>query len=401
MTLRPGGAAQSTRGRLLAAFAVAHFAHHVTNSIFSALLPFIRTSFGLSYLEAGFAVSAFTIASGVTNAPLGIVADRLGARRVIVSGLVLIAVSSVAIGLANTYWQLVLFLLVMGIASGTYHAPASALIAEVFGRERRGVAMGTHTTAGHLSFFVVPLLAGAFASASSWRSPYLLFAIAPLLCAVLVWRVAPQGTRATERHSWLATFSDIAGVARAIGPLVLLSILAQVLLSAAFAYLTLYLVDARGFSPLIAAGLYGLPQAAGLVGAPLGGTLSDRFGRPRVLLAGLVLMGPAAWALTVAPDWWIVIPLFVLGLGQAMRTTTTEVLVVDSAPAAKRSTILGTYYLVNQPVGGVAAPVFGAVAEVAGLGPTFAGLSLAFVALSVVALAAMGAARRRGASSPD
>jgi len=153
-----------SKGRLLFAFAVAHFAHHVTNSIFSALLPFIRTAFGLSYLETGFAVSAYTIASGVTNAPLGVAADRFGARRVIVSGLVLIALSSVAIGLADSYWQLVLFLLVMGVASGTYHAPASALIAETFGRERRGIAMGTHTTAGHLSFFVVPLLAGAIAS---------------------------------------------------------------------------------------------------------------------------------------------------------------------------------------------------------------------------------------------
>lgn len=391
-----------TRNRLLAAFAVAHFAHHVTNSIFSALLPFIRTAFGLSYVETGFAVSAFTIASGITNAPLGILADRLGARRVIVGGFVVLALSSVAIGLASTYLQLVLFLLIMGVASGTYHAPASALIAEVFGRERRGVAMGTHTTAGHLSFFVVPLLAGGLAAASTWRTPYLLFAIAPLLCAVLVWRVAPLGVRPAERHSWLATLSDIAGVARAIGPLVSLSILGQVLLSAAFAYLTLYLVDARGFSPIIAAGLYGLPQAAGLVGAPLGGSLSDRFGRPRVLLAGLMLMGPAAWALTITPDWWIVVPLFVLGIGQAIRMTTTEVLVVDNAPPGKRSTILGTYYLVNQPVGGIAAPVFGAVAEVVGLGATFSGLAAAFVALSVIALVVVstGAARPRAVSSP-
>lgn len=384
-----------TRGRLLATLAVAHFAHHVTNSIFSALLPFIRNAFGLSYLESGFAGSAFTIASGVTNPPFGVLADRIGARRVIVGGLVLIALSSVAIGLSTAYWQLLLFLLVMGVASGTYHAPASSIIAEVFGRERRGVAMGTHTTAGHLSFFVVPLLAGGLATAATWRAPYLVFAIAPLLCAVLVWRVAPLGVRSTERHSWLATFGDIGGVARAIGPLVSLSIVGQVLLSAAFFYLTLYLVDARGFSPLVAAGLYGLPQAAGLLGAPLGGTLSDRFGRPRVLLAGLALMGPAAWALTVVPEWWVVVPLFVLGVGQAIRMTTTEVLVVDSAPPARRSTILGTYYLVNQPVGGIAAPVFGAIAEVVGLGATFSGLAAAFLALSAIALAISFAMRGR------
>jgi len=101
------------------------------------------------------------------------------ARRVIVWGLVLIGLSSIAIGLSTEYWQLLAFLAVMGIASGTYHAPASALIAEMFS-SRRGMAMGTHTTAGHLSFFAAPLVAGILATAGSWRTPYLAFAIAPI-----------------------------------------------------------------------------------------------------------------------------------------------------------------------------------------------------------------------------
>ena len=221
-----------TRRSLLVAFSVAHFAHHVTNSLLSALLPFIQSAFGLSYTSAGFLVSAYSIASGMTNAPLGVLADRIGARRVIVWGLVLIGLSSVAIGLSTEYWQLLAFLAVMGIASGTYHAPASALIAELFS-SRRGMAMGTHTTAGHLSFFAAPLLAGILATAGTWRTPYLAFAIAPIACAVLLWRVAPMGTRSTGRHGWLATGSDIVDVARRIGALVSLSILFQVVISAA------------------------------------------------------------------------------------------------------------------------------------------------------------------------
>src|SRR5207253_3708088 len=114
-----------TRRSLLVAFSVAHFAHHVTNSLLSALLPFISAAFGLSYTSAGFLVGSYSIASGLTNAPLGVLADRIGPRRVIVWGLVLIGLSSVAIGLSTEYWQLIAFLAVMGIASGTYHAPAS------------------------------------------------------------------------------------------------------------------------------------------------------------------------------------------------------------------------------------------------------------------------------------
>jgi MFS family permease len=386
VTEAPAREAPAGKRNLLVAFSIAHFAHHVTNSLLSALLPFIRDAFGLSYLEAGFAVTAYTIASGVTNAPWGILADRVGARRVIVLGLVLIGVSSVAIGGSNVYWQLLLALGVMGIASGSYHAPASAIIAETFSRARRGVAMGTHTTAGHLSFFAAPLLAGTLAATGTWRLPYVAFAAAPILCAILLWRVAPAGSRSAERHDWLATFSDIAAVARKIGGLVSLSILFQVLLSAALAFLSLYLVDARGISPAIAAALFGVPQLAGLVGAPLAGTLSDRYGRRVVLLLGLAITGPAAYALVSVPNELVFLPLLALGLSLSVRATTTEVLIVDNTPPARRSTVLGTYYLVNQPVGGIAAPIFGAVAGGIGLDAAFSGLAMAFIILSVIAI---------------
>ncbi|HEV8670398.1 MAG TPA: MFS transporter [Candidatus Limnocylindria bacterium] len=389
-----------TRRALLVAFSVAHFAHHVTNSLLSALLPFIRDAFALSYTDAGFAVTAYTIASGVTNAPLGVLADRIGARRVIVWGLVLIGLSSVAIGLSSEYWQLLAFLIVMGVASGTYHAPASALIAEMFS-SRRGMAMGTHTTAGHLSFFAAPLVAGTLAAAGTWRTPYIAFAIAPIACAVLLWRVAPTGTRSTGRHGWLATVGDIGAVARRVGALVTLSILFQVVLSAAMAFLSLYLVDARGISPGVAAALFGVPQLAGLVGAPMAGTLSDRFGRRIVLLLGLALMGPAAWALTVVPNELVFLPLLLIGVSLSIRATTTEVLIVDNTPPERRSTVLGTYYLVNQPVGGIAAPIFGGVAGAIGIGAAYGWLAAIFLVLSAIALlAAFPTARalRRAAS---
>ncbi len=387
--------------RLLAGLSLAHFAQHVTNGLLSALLPFIRDAFLLSNTQAGFAVTAYAIASGVTNAPLGVLADRVGARRVIVGGLVLVGLSSVAIGLAGSYWLLLVGLVVMGIASGTYHAPASALIAETFSFARRGVALGTHTTAGHLAFFAAPLLAGILAANGSWRVPYIAFALAPLACAFLVLRIAPQGERATERHEWLATFTDIGRVARSVGSLVSISIVAQVLLSSALAFLTLYLVDARGISPAVAAALFGVPQLAGLVAAPLSGVLSDRFGRPAVLIAALVASGPASYLLIAMPVELAVIPLLLIGACLSFRATATEVLIIDNTPITRRSTVLGTYYLVNQPVGGVAAPVFGAVADAAGIGTAFLWLSLAFVALSVIALAlaAVGGARVRAAHS--
>src|SRR5256885_12537344 len=98
------------RGRvLLGTITAAHFSHHVTNSLLNPLLPLIRDAFALSYAESGFAVSAFSIASGLANAPWGILADRIGSRTVIVGGLVLMGAVSVALATAGAYWQLLGF----------------------------------------------------------------------------------------------------------------------------------------------------------------------------------------------------------------------------------------------------------------------------------------------------
>ncbi|MBM4435140.1 MAG: MFS transporter, partial [Chloroflexi bacterium] len=142
-------------------FAVAHFSHHVTNSLLSPLLPLIRDTFALSYTQQGLAVSAFSLSVGLANAPLGVLADRIGSRAVLAGGLVLLGLSSIALALTGAFWQLLVVLVLMGIISGTYHAPAVALISRAFPERGRGAVMGLHTTGGHMSFFAAPLVAGA------------------------------------------------------------------------------------------------------------------------------------------------------------------------------------------------------------------------------------------------
>ena len=145
-------------------------------------------------------------------------------------------------------------------------------------------------------------------------------------------------------------------------------------------------MDARGISPALAAVFFGVPQVVGVIGAPLGGWLSDHLGRRRVMLGGLALMGPAVFAVTAVPNEALLAALVVFGLLWSMRSTVTETLVMDSAPPGRRATVLGAYYLLNAHVGGIGAPLFGFLAEAVGLATAFSWIGIAFVALSVVAL---------------
>jgi MFS family permease len=94
------------------------------------------------------------------------------------------------------------------------------------------------------------------------------------------------------------------------------------------------------------------------------------------------------YGLTIVPNELLVVPLVVFGLAFSMRGTATEVLVMDTAPAARRGAVLGAYYLAAQPIGGVATPIFGAIAGVTGLGAAFSGVGLLLVAMSLIAVVA-------------
>ncbi len=372
---------------LLGSITLAHFSHHTSNSLLNPLLPLIRDTFGMSYAQSGFAVSAFALSAGLANAPWGLFADRVGSRAVIVAGLVLMAGTSVALSLAGSYEWLLVMLVAMGIVSGSYHAPAAALIGKAYSPSVRGAVMGMHITGGHLSFFAAPLVAGILATASgTWRTPYLWFAIAPIVCGGLLWLVAPKLHERPEPGDRFAAFREIANVFRDVGPLVSLAMVFQLGLSAVLAFLALYLVDARGISPALAAAMFGLVQLVGVVGAPLGGALSDRVGRKGVILTALAVMGPAIWALTVAPNELLVLPLIVVGIGFSMRSVVTETLVLDSAPPARRGTVLGAYYLANQEIGGIGAPLFGLLATAIGIDAAMSYMGVALVVLSAASV---------------
>jgi len=372
---------------MLATITAAHFAHHTSNSLLNPLLPLIRDTFAMSYAQSGFAVSAYSLSLGLSNGPIGLLADRVGPRKVMVVGLVLTGLASAALSQAGGYGQLLVLLLALGIISGTYHAPAAALISRLFSSRVRGAAMGLHITGGHLSYFAAPLLAAYLATTTgTWRTAYLWFAVVPIALGIALWLTTPADTRARTSGDLLAPFGEIRTVFRTIGPLVSLSIAFQVGIASMFAFLALYLVDARGISPALAAIAFGFTQLVGIVGAPLGGWLSDRLGRRIPILISLGVIGPSVYLIAITPNDLLLIPLTIFGLAFSMRATATEVLVMDTAPAARRGAVLGAYYLAAQPIGGIATPIFGLIAGAVGISAAFSGIGLMLVAMSLVAI---------------
>lgn len=183
----PGAAMPRSERILLAQIAAAHLVSHVHIMTLPALLPLLPGHFGRSFLEIGFALTLFNLVSLVVQTPMGFACDRLGARRVLVAGLVVGGVSFLALALQPTYPVLLLAMAAAGLANGVYHPADYALLSTGVDGRRMGRAFSLHTFAGYLGTAISPpLLLGVAALANVGAAFALAGAIGLMVAAVLV-----------------------------------------------------------------------------------------------------------------------------------------------------------------------------------------------------------------------
>ena len=75
--------------RVVGVVSAAHFVSHYYIILLAPLLPFVRAEYGVSYTEIGLAFAAFNIVSAALQTPTGFLVDRFGARKMLVTGLLI------------------------------------------------------------------------------------------------------------------------------------------------------------------------------------------------------------------------------------------------------------------------------------------------------------------------
>lgn len=348
---------------VLPLFIFAHFAHHVGTGGLAPLLPLIRDAFALDYARSGLLLSAQGLALGFGQLPISALADRVSKRVMIAVGLIGVGVAGVAISLSTSFGQLIPLLVLTGVMAATYHAPAASFLAETYSAMGRGRALGTHVIGGSLAFAVTPAVAIAVVQLTgSWRSAFLALSTAPLvagtLMLVLSWCARGQAVPrpAADGADQVSALAAL----RAIGPLVGIALAEQLLTASMFAYIPLFMVDQHNVPETLAGLFIALITGIGIVAAPIGGALSDRFGRAPVLVTVTASVGPLILLLAYVPYGWpIFLVLAIYGLSMNARLPVLESLFADAVPAARRSTVLGLYYFIGQESSGLTTPVVG------------------------------------------
>ncbi|MBI1960399.1 MAG: MFS transporter [Candidatus Rokubacteria bacterium] len=163
----------------------------------SSLLPPIIEEFGLSYASAGFLSTGFFYAYLAMQLPAGILGDRFGRKRLLLTGVLLGAAASALTGLATSLTTLFLARLLTGLSQGFLFSNDRVIIAATTPREKMALGQGVSFSGAGLGTTLGLLLAGALGVLMPWRYVFFLFALPPLLAALLLWRVVPEPAHAT------------------------------------------------------------------------------------------------------------------------------------------------------------------------------------------------------------
>jgi len=373
---------------VLSLFVLAHFSHHLIPALLIPLLPYIRDDLSLTYTQAGWLVSAYSLAYGISQLPSGWLADRIGPRIVLTIGVAGVGVAGLLIGLAPTYVMLALLLVLLGAAGGGYHPAAAPLVSASVEANNRGRALGLHQVGGSSGFFVAPLIVAGIASALGWRSTFLAVSVPSIVFGIVFYMLLGRlgyGKKADQKMP--VSHTEIAPKPRHVRPLVVVVILGIAIMSLVYStisFIPLFIVDHfGGVNNETSAAMLFLFFLGGLWAGPLGGYLSDRLGSVPVLLAAGFIAGLAIYLQNLVPlGTAFSAVLITLGMAMHLGMPAIESYIISHTSEGKRSTILGIYYLGSR--GGPAiAPAIGFLIDRYGF---YTGFSIVGAAMAVVTL---------------
>jgi EmrB/QacA subfamily drug resistance transporter len=388
----------SVRGAL-AALSLAMLLSSLGTSIANVALPTLAQAFAASFQAVQWIVLAYLLAITSLIVGAGRLGDITGRRRLLLVGLVLFTLASVACGLAPTLALLIVARAAQGLGAAVMMALTMAFVGETVTKDKTGSAMGLLGAMSAIGTALGPSLGGILIAGVGWRAIFLVNLPLGLIALLLAHRYLPRDRRApkAERAGFdhlgtlllaltLAAYAlamtmgrgsfgplnmallPAAGVGaglfvraerRAASPLIRLATLRDPMLRASLATSALVstvMMATLVVGPFYLSGALGLdaarvglvvsvgPIVAALAGVPAG-RMADRFGAERMTVVGLAALAAGCFLLAILPATLgipgYVAPLVVLTAGYALFQTANNTAVMADIPADRRGVISG------------------------------------------------------------
>lgn len=384
---------------ILASLSLSMLVSSLGASIANVGLPTLAQALNSSFQAVQWVVIVYLLAVTTSIIAMGRLGDRMGRRRLLLTGIALFTLASGFCAVAPGIWLLLAARVAQGLGAAIMMAMTMALVGETVGKENTGRAMGLLGSMSAIGTALGPSLGGALIVGFGWRAMFLVNIPVGIVAFLLVYCSLPQGERQRQkergRFDWPGTLllggtlacyalsmtlgrgdfgvvnlALLLGAALGMGlfvrwqkrtalPLIQLALFSQPGLSVGLAMSALvmtimmttlvvgpfYLTHGLG----LAVGQAGLAMSAGpivaaLLGVPAGRWV-DRFGAQRITLVGLTTMAAGAGIMAMMPlnqgVFGYVAPLCLMTLGYALFQVANNTALMKHAAPEQRGVISG------------------------------------------------------------
>jgi len=278
--------------------------------VVAPVLPAYARNFGVSISAATFVITAFAAMRLIFAPPSGLLVQKLGERRVYLTGLLIVALSTLACAFAETYWQLLVFRSLGGAGSAMFTVSSLALMIRLSPFDARGRVAGLFSSAFMIGGVAGPVV-GSLTAGLGLSVPFAIYGMALVVAAVVVFVSLRNSTLAARDEEVIGPTVSVRTVLRNRAyQAALLSNLAAgwAALGLRVALVPLFVVDVLHRS----AGMAGLVLAMFAIGNVCAvipsGHLSDRVGRRKLMIVGLTVSA----ASTALLGWTTSLPVFLV-----------------------------------------------------------------------------------------
>ncbi|WP_137283519.1 MFS transporter [Halorussus salinisoli] len=306
----------------------------------SPALPVVRDAFGLTDATASLLVAVYFLTGIVLSPFIGLLADRVGRKRVLVPSLVVFSLAGSAIALAPEFWIVLAVRLVQGTAAAGIFVTTVTLIGDAFEGVQRNAVLGVNTAVLASGAAVYPLLGGALATVS-WNAPFLAYLLG-LPVAAFAWvtleeqviepDVANRGT------AYLRSAARLLARRAAVIPYGTAFLTEVLLFGAVITALPFLLFGTYGVSPVFVGGAITATEAVSAGVAAANGRFARQLSDQR-----LIALGYACYGVGLLVAWWassvagLVAGVIVFGAGVGLTMPSVDALLSDVVSAEYRA----------------------------------------------------------------
>lgn len=346
---------------------LANFTSGTSRLVISPVIELITDSFHITTSEIGFALTGMWLTFALFQYPAGIFADRFGERKIILSAIGLICVSSLLASQAPSFPLFVASVLLLGAGSGTYLVGATAFLTKTF--DNIGGALGIHSVGASVAGLAAPVTAAYLGTRWGWRYAILFGTVVAGLTFVLLFaRIEP--TEPSNPETTLRENLTVDSFRLLFRPQLLFTTVVAAMgyfsWQATASFFPTFLMTYGELSPTRASYAFGMIFVLSGIGKPAFGRASDVIGRDVVLALCFVLAAAGYGVLLVVPDvLGVVAGVGLLGLGMGWGST-LQSRFMDNLSAEERGTGFGLVNTVANVLGSLGSFVTGTLAAVYG-----------------------------------